>query len=181
MLADSFGSPWLALYVETPSAPGSEEQSHVTKALALARELGADVITTSSDDVVAAITRVAVQRNITQIAVGRSAQDGLRRHFRGDAFVSRLLREAAGVAIQVVPVETRSSLLRGKRLPNIAGSILAQYLRALTVIAIVTLGAFLFTPLIGAHATALVFLLTVVLLALFVDRGPTLAAAASLN
>jgi two-component system sensor histidine kinase KdpD len=56
--------------------------------------------------------------------------------------------------------------------------LVVQYLTALAVIAAVTLAAFFFTPLIGAHATALVFLLTVVLLALFVERGPTLAAAA---
>jgi two-component system sensor histidine kinase KdpD len=56
---------------------------------------------------------------------------------------------------------------------------LAQYATALAVIALVTLAAFLFCPIIGADATALVFLLTIVLLALFVDRGPTLAAAAT--
>jgi two-component system sensor histidine kinase KdpD len=55
---------------------------------------------------------------------------------------------------------------------------LTQYAIALAVIALVTLAAFLFAPIIGANATALVFLLTIVLLALFVDRGPTLAAAA---
>jgi two-component system sensor histidine kinase KdpD len=57
-------------------------------------------------------------------------------------------------------------------------AVVGQYLKALGVILAVTLAAFLFTPLVGAHATALVYLLTVVLLALFVERGPTLAAAA---
>ena len=57
-------------------------------------------------------------------------------------------------------------------------SLLVQYIQALAVIAAVTVGAFPLTPLIGPHATALVFLLSVVLLALFVERGPTLAAAA---
>ena len=61
--------------------------------------------------------------------------------------------------------------------PQVAAAI-GRYARALGVIAIVTLAAFLFTPLVGAHTTALVYLLTVVLLALFVGRGPTLAAAA---
>jgi len=54
----------------------------------------------------------------------------------------------------------------------------AQYLLALGVIVLVTSAAFLFTPLVGAHSTALVFLLSVVVLALFVDRGPTLVSAA---
>jgi two-component system sensor histidine kinase KdpD len=41
----------------------------------------------------------------------------------------------------------------------------------------VTLAAFLFSPVIGAHATALIFLLTVVVLGSTVGRGPTLVAA----
>jgi two-component system sensor histidine kinase KdpD len=48
---------------------------------------------------------------------------------------------------------------------------------AVGVVAIVTLAAFVFTPLVGAHATALVFLLAVVLVALVIERGPTLLAA----
>ncbi len=40
-----------------------------------------------------------------------------------------------------------------------------------------TVAAFFFTPLVGPHATALVFLLVVVGLALLVDRGPALVAA----
>jgi two-component system sensor histidine kinase KdpD len=53
-----------------------------------------------------------------------------------------------------------------------------QYLAAFGAVALVTLTAYLFTPLIGSQATALIFLLSVVLLALFVPRGPTLFAAA---
>ena len=53
-----------------------------------------------------------------------------------------------------------------------------QYLKALGAVGAVTLAAFIFTPVIGPHATALVFLLTIVVLALFVERGPTLFAAA---
>lgn len=52
-----------------------------------------------------------------------------------------------------------------------------QYFAVLAGVAVVTAAGFLLTPLIGVHATALVYLLAVVLLALFVDRGPALAAA----
>src|SRR5713101_5907760 len=53
-----------------------------------------------------------------------------------------------------------------------------QYLLAAAVVIGVALVSFFFVPLIGVHAIALIFLLAVVLLALFVDRGPTLLAAA---
>jgi two-component system sensor histidine kinase KdpD len=57
----------------------------------------------------------------------------------------------------------------------------AMPLQCLTVVggvALTTAAAFLITPIVGEHATALVYLLTVVVLALFVDRGPALLAAA---
>jgi two-component system sensor histidine kinase KdpD len=59
-----------------------------------------------------------------------------------------------------------------------AASTPRQYLLAAAVVIGVALAGFIFVPLVGVHAIALIFLLAVVLLALFVDRGPTLLAAA---
>jgi two-component system sensor histidine kinase KdpD len=56
-------------------------------------------------------------------------------------------------------------------------SALRQYLLAAGVVVVVALASYFLVPLIGANAIALIFLLAVVLLALFVDRGPTLLAA----
>jgi two-component system sensor histidine kinase KdpD len=53
-----------------------------------------------------------------------------------------------------------------------------QYLTVVGGVALTTAAAFLITPVVGAHATALVYLLTVVALAMFVDRGAALLAAA---
>jgi two-component system sensor histidine kinase KdpD len=52
-----------------------------------------------------------------------------------------------------------------------------QYFTSTVVVLGVTLPAFLLQPLVGPRAIALIYLLTVVLLALFVGRGPTLLAA----
>src|SRR5437763_6605350 len=57
-------------------------------------------------------------------------------------------------------------------------SVPRQYLLAAAVVIGVALASLFFVPLVGVHAIALIFLLAVVLLALFVDRGPTLLAAA---
>jgi len=53
-----------------------------------------------------------------------------------------------------------------------------QYLLAATVVVGISLPAFLLGRLVGPRAIALIYLLSVVLLALFVERGPTLLAAA---
>jgi len=63
------------------------------------------------------------------------------------------------------------------RQPVVDGSSFSQYLIAAAVVIAVTLAAFLFEPFVGIHSTAFIFLLVVVVMALFVGRGPTLLAA----
>jgi len=70
-LAAAQGAPWLAVHVEpvTPHAP--ETQKLLDRNLALARELGAEVVITHDNDVAAALVRTALQHNATQIVVGK--------------------------------------------------------------------------------------------------------------
>jgi two-component system sensor histidine kinase KdpD len=177
-LAENFRCDWVVLYVETAKALRGEQQERLTKTLAFARELGADVVTTADQDEVGAVLRVASQRNVTQVVAGTAASANRNRWLKGDVFVRRLLRESREVAVQLVPTDRRPDSGQGG-LRHRKRSVTSQYARALGVVAVVTLAAFLFTPVVGAHATALIFLLMVVLLALFVERGPALAAAAT--
>ena len=177
-LAESFHSPWIVLYVETPRPLLDEGQSQATKTLAFAREAGAEVITTAGDDVVAAVLRVAAQRGVTQIIVGKPIKRRGRNFLSRGSFLKRLLRDSGSVGVQVVPAADVSGGSLPSRVGKTKNPVWPQYVKALGAIAVVAMASFLFAPLVGAHATALIFLLTVVLLALFVDRGPTLVAAA---
>jgi len=69
-LADDLNSPWVALYVETPRPVARAAQAQVRRSLDLAGELGAEVITTTDDDLVRGLLRVASQQNVTQIIIG---------------------------------------------------------------------------------------------------------------
>jgi two-component system, OmpR family, sensor histidine kinase KdpD len=181
-LAESLNAPWTVLYVEGPPALSEAAQARLTRNLALAREWGAEVITTSDDDVVRGLLRVAAQRNVTGIIVGKSAAGPFWKRWQRDRLLRRLMRQAGPIEVHIVPVQgampatDTPKTLRQKLSPR--GSTLMQYLAAFGAVAVVTLAAFLFTPLIGSQATALIFLLSVVVLALFVPRGPTLFAAA---
>ena len=79
------------------------------------------------------------------------------------------------------PSETESSRasasLPGRRLLAGVSRRWPQYLTALATVVGVTVAALFFTPLIGTHATALVYLLAVALVSAFVGRGPALVAA----
>lgn len=176
-LAKALRADWTVLYVET-SPPSGEQELRIGHALAEARDWGADVITASGDDPLAAALRVIVQRNVTQVVVEKAAESARWRRRQKDRFVSKLLRKHKNIAVHIVPTAGVQPGPRRVTDSRIRQRRLAQYLTAMGVIAVVTLAAFVFTPVVGAHATALIYLLTIVVLALFVERGPTLVAAA---
>src|SRR5215469_3150877 len=101
-LALSFHAPWLALYVEPATPVPDAEQWGVSRELELARELGADVLTTAADDVLNATLRIAAQRDISQLVIGKSPNLGIFRN--RDSLVSALLRQSGELAVHIVPV-----------------------------------------------------------------------------
>ncbi len=175
-LAGSLNAPWIALYVETSRSMPSEEEARLSRSLELARELGAEVITTADEDLADAVLRVAFSRNITQIVVGKSGPRPWWRLFPGDPFTARLIRGSGDIGVHVVPVR------RGAPVPalrhSLAGSGWLQYAVVVGTVGAVALAGFLFTPRVEPHAMAFLSLLAVVVLALFVERGPALLAAA---
>ncbi len=175
-LAGSLNAPWIVLYVETSRSVSIEEEARLTRNLDLARELGAEVITTTGEDPADAVLRVAFARNITQIVVGKSGPPPWWRFFPRDPFTARLIRGSGDIGVHVVPVSrgTPSSQLRRR----FAESNLLHYVAAVGGVILVALAGFLFTPQVGVHAMAFLSLLAVVVLALFVERGPALLAAA---
>src|SRR4029077_16721374 len=58
-LAGELQAQWLAFYVELPQPLNEDEQARLNRHLALARELGAQVIHTTDSDVASGILRVA--------------------------------------------------------------------------------------------------------------------------
>jgi two-component system, OmpR family, sensor histidine kinase KdpD len=68
-LARALNCWWCAVYVETSAALSDEEQLRLSHALALARTLGAEVITTTDTDIVPGLLRTALQRGVTQIII----------------------------------------------------------------------------------------------------------------
>ena len=176
-LADSLSCEWAAVYVETSAPLSDAAQSRLAANLAVARELGAEVITTVDEDVVRGLLRVARQHNITQIIVGKPGRAVW--PLPGDGSLRRLVRESGNIDIHIVRAEKKAS-------PDPASvshfrntSSLRQYGIALGGVLVSTLIAFLCYQLTGYRTIGTIYLLNVVALALFVGRGPILAAAAA--
>lgn len=174
-LAGGLDAPWIVLYVETSQSVPVEEESRLTRNLELARELGAEVITTADQNFADAVLRVAVSRNITQIVAAKAGPSPWWRFFWRDPVAVRLIRGSGDVGVHILPVK-RGTIPRSLR-RTLAGSGWLQYVVAGGTALIVALAGFLFTPQVGVHAMAFLSLLAVVVLALFVERGPALLAA----
>jgi two-component system sensor histidine kinase KdpD len=175
-LAGSLNAPWIVLYVETSRKVSAEEEGRLARNLDLARELGAEVITTADNDMVDAVLRVAHARNVTQIIAGKSAPALWWMPFPWDSVTARLTRGGGNISMHIVPVarEIVSRPVRRRLVETRWG----QYLIVLATVLAEALAGFIFTPRVEPHTMAFLSLLTVVVLASFVERGPALLAAA---
>src|SRR5580704_9753892 len=91
-MAASQGASWIAVSVESSTPLEEEGQKRLERNLALARELGAEIVVTHDNDVAEALVRVALQNNATQIVVGKSRNPRILDTLRGGNLVDRLLR-----------------------------------------------------------------------------------------
>ena len=174
-LSAALGAPWLAVYVES-SRPLSPEQQHLLdKNLALARELGAEVIHTHDDNVESALVRLALQHNATQIVVGKSRENRWLNFLRGGSLVDRLVAIGGAIDISVVPAEEDRRQRQWLKLDGELRFDSREYGIVAAVVGTVTiLGSLL--PTDYYLAVGLVYLLAVISLSLRVGRWPVLAA-----
>ena len=99
-LADRFGAAaWYVLYVqtgrETADRIGLATQRHLLNNLQLATELGAQILRVKDDDVVAAIRRVAQEKEATLLVCGITSEKGLWNQLTGRSITNELLRAVA--------------------------------------------------------------------------------------
>jgi len=176
-LTGELHAAWLAGYVESSRALSPDDQARLDKHLALARELGAEIITTTDDDVVRGILRIAQEQNITQIVVGKPAGWNRLEWFHGGSVLNRLLRESGPIDVHVVRAEGEKAAPRPLRPPPAGKFDFQVYAWVAGMVAAVTGANALLDPFVGYYALALSYLLAVVVLALFVGRGPVFFAA----
>lgn len=178
-LAGELQAPWVAAYVELPQPLSADEQARLAQHLALARQLGATVISTADDDVVQGLLRVAREQNATQIVVGKPVGWHALELLRGGSLLNRLIRESGRIDIHAVRAEGEASNLRRPAAPRFDATAARGYGLALGVVGAVTGANAILQRWLGYQSLALVYLLSVVVLAMFVSRGPTLLAAAA--
>ncbi|CAB4243449.1 Osmosensitive K+ channel histidine kinase KdpD [Methylacidimicrobium sp. AP8] len=176
-LADSLGCPWIAAYVESPHPLSAAEEARLGNHLDLARRLGGEVVTATDEDLVRGLVRVARQRNVTQIVFGKPGGSGFLDWFRSRSLLHRLARESGEIDLHIVRVEEEAKLPRPPRRWRATESPGSSYGIAAAVVAAVSVLNLTFHHWLGSRSIGLIYLLAIVLLALFVGRGPVLFAA----
>ncbi|MGA2748755.1 MAG: sensor histidine kinase KdpD [Verrucomicrobiota bacterium] len=176
-LAGELHATWVALYVERTQPISDNAQARLARHLSLARDLGAEIITTTDDDVVHGILRIAREQNATQIVVGKPAGWRTLELLRGGSMLNRLIRNSGRIDVHAVAPEGETNVQQTIRRTVFIPLQTRGYARAAGVVAAVTLLNVLLQRWLGHEPITLIYLMTVVMLALFVERGPTLAAA----
>jgi two-component system sensor histidine kinase KdpD len=174
-MAFTLDASWVAVHVESSRPMSESEKERLGKNFKLARELGAEVVTTADENIAEAIIRIARQENCSQILVGKSRHSGLR---RSHDLLRQLLAKSGDLDVYVVGGQTDEQERKGGfRLPEITSGML-QYAAAAAIILGVVLCCYPLSRFVGYQAVALVLLLTVALLPLRLGIGPVLLAAA---
>jgi len=173
-MAFSMKATWIAVFVERSAPLTLTEKDQLARNLALARELGAEIITTADEDVGAALVRVAREQNATQIVVGKSTK----KRFWQKSVVDRLLELSTDTDVYVTSGEEPVERVAGDRFrfPQIHSG-LPQYAVASGVVLLIAAICYPFTDFIGYQTVSLILLLTVALLPLRLGVGPVILAA----
>lgn len=178
-MASAQGASWIAVSVETTRPLDPDAKRRLDQNLSLARELGAEVVLTHDESVAAALVRVALQNNATQIVVGKSRSPWLLDLFRGGSLVDRLLSLSGPIDIYVVPAE-RAAENAGPWIDWKPATVspAREYGEVAVTIATVTLANLFIARFTGYQAIGMIYLLTVIVLSLRVGQGPMILAGA---
>ena len=172
-LASSMEASWIVANIERPRPLSEDEQTRLTRYLALARQLGAEVISTPGTEVGETLLRIARQHNVTQIVIGKPLGARWLSFWKRDP-LRWLMRHSGNIDIHMIPAEESVSPRRETVEERLARAPWRDYGIALTIaggVTVLCLAIFNFT---GYWAVALFYLLTVVLAATRLRRGPTL-------
>ncbi len=188
--ATSLRAEWLVAYVETPKLQrmSAEQRDSVLRALRFAEQLGAETVVMSAQDMSAAIIKLANERNVTKIVIGKPTRRGWKPFLLG-SLVDSLISDAHNINLYLLgsPMPERYNRDKAENLlypknPSSGLRVSSQknslwpYVGALGVTIISTLLAYLMFGRFELANLIMVYLLGVVFIAIRFGRGPSLFA-----
>jgi two-component system, OmpR family, sensor histidine kinase KdpD len=179
-LADELNADWFAIHVELPSYTflPQDKRDQVAHTLQLADELGANTKVIPSGASVTAIAKTilsyAHHQNITKIVVGKPAHPRWFDIVRG-SLVDQLIYRSEEIDVFVVAGDEPFRIPPEEN-PFSFHSPPLRYLWSIALVVLTTLGGYFFSHGISPTNLVMLYLLTVVLAAVFLGRGPSILA-----
>ncbi len=176
-LSYTMGASLLAVYVEPAKPISKTQKEQLAKNINLAKQVGAEFITTSGDDMVKAILGIAQKENITQIIIGKPRRRNFFSLFNLSSYVHKLIRNSGNIDVYVLG-SNLSEDFRYKtyiRFPSFKSSY-SQYLLSVLIISLITGVSYQFMDYLGYQSISFILLFAVSILATFLGIGPILLA-----
>jgi two-component system sensor histidine kinase KdpD len=177
-LAFNLDCPWIAVHIDDGQHLSPDQVEMLAKNINLAHELGAEVVTTSDPDVAQAIQRIARQRSVTQILLGRPPPWKLSNFFQRETLLDRLASEVRDIDLHLIRQDEKAE--ETKAAASEHGWMMRHitpYLKVVAILSLIAAIQWMFLPFLGYPVIGLLFLLTVLVLSLFFDSGPVMLAA----
>ncbi len=178
-LAFNLEAPWIAVYINTGARLNDEDSQQLAKNLALVRELGGELVNVTDVDIPESLQRIARQKNVTQIILGRPTRRWIRDFLEGGSLLDRLVRESGDFDVHVIRQRSPHKILKLPRRSTFPfHAKFAHYWNVSLLISVVAAVNGALLPLIGYRAVGFIFLMAVLTISLFFSMGPILFAAA---
>jgi two-component system sensor histidine kinase KdpD len=176
-LAEKTDADWVAVYVETHEHArlSPVDKEHIARTLHLAEELGGRAITLSGGSTAESVLDYSRRHNITMIVAGKPVRPLWYELLRG-SIVDQIIRKSGPIDVYVI------SGAGGPSVPS-AGKLEPRprpwrgYLQGLLLVGSGTAIGALIHPLFSPVNLVMVYLLAVVVAAVYLGRGPSLVVA----
>lgn len=173
-LADEMNIEWLAVYVETPghSRLSPEQREQINKTLLLAEELGGRSVTLPGRSVAEALLMYAREHNVTKIIMGKPERPRWKEILTGSV-LDELVRTSGNIDVTIasIPGEMAPVNQAAAWQPHRP---LSRYLWAVLLVTAATGTGMLFQRKISPTNLVMVYLLAVVIAAVYLGRGPSI-------
>ena len=170
-LASEMDAEWIALYVETVkhAQVSDKEREWLKNALDLAEKLGASVVWIKGEDVADEMARYAKSHNVTKIVMGKPRRFGL-----FPTLDRKIMVRTRDIDIFLFAGKSDQPIPKNKI--GIVSPL--NYIISAVAVIIGSLSGFLLRDILGQINLLFLMLLPVVIIAIFLGRGPSIFAAA---
>jgi two-component system, OmpR family, sensor histidine kinase KdpD len=164
--ADRIGSPWTAIYVETPAHHrlSKESKEQLARTLQLAEKLGATTVTLFGLNIASTVIDYARRHNITRIIIGKTLRPRWQEYVFGSV-VDQLIHDSGNIDVYVISGDehTQQKIIDLDHLLPVTPP--QDYIACIALVAAITAIGWLVKEFISPTNLAMLFLLAVVVIA----------------